>query len=323
MNGSTFSDGASWNADDSSETATVTLTSSTAGTSVVTLAKIDASTGVKSSFGTVTITWVAATTLDLASIQVSTLPGDDTANCTVANKANAAHNSVTSVPASDQTNDAAADVDLCVIALNGAGAAKTGVSISVAVAGVGLVAGAAVASSSSDADGLHQANITGSLVSGSGVFNVTVTSANGDGTTTTTKTGSVTVSFRDSKASTIVLTQSVVAIDEAAGATTVATYSIKDKNSATIAGGSTGALLADSDIASTTTIDVAGETDATAVVAVGSALTVTALGAASSGTGTITVDCAATTYEKIEIWMQLESDAVKSNKITVYCTQAV
>jgi len=282
-----------------------------------------ANNGVMTLVETHSIAFVASNTRDLTSIQVTTLPGNDADDCTVANKANADHNSITYDEAADQTNGDADSVDLCVLALDGNGAAKTGVNITVVVDGVGLIGGAAVASSAADADGIYQGNITGSLVAGTGKFNVTVTSTSVDGVTVISKTGSATVTFGDSKAASVVLTQTVGALDEGAAATTVATYTIKDGKGAVIAGGATGNLLADSDVASTTVIDVAGEEDATAAVAVGTAATVTTLGAQTANTGTITVDCAATTYEKITIWMHLESNTVASNKIVVFCTQAI
>ncbi len=282
-----------------------------------------ANNGVMTLVETHSIAFVASNTRDLTSIQVSTLPGNDADDCTVANKANADHNSIIYDEASDQTNNDADSVDLCVIALDGNGSAKTGVNITVVVDGVGLIGGAAVASSAADADGIFQGNITGSLIAGTGKFNVTVTSTSVDGVTSISKTGSATVTFGDSKAASVTLTQTVGALDEGAAATTVATYTIKDSKGAIIAGGATGNLLADSDIASTLVVDAAGEEDATAGIAVGQAATVTALGAQTANTGTITVDCAASTYEKITIWMHLESNTVASNKIVVYCTQAI
>ena len=84
-----------------------------------------------------------------------------------------------------------------------------------------------------------------------------------------------------------------------------------------MAGGATGNLLVDSDIASTLTVDAAGEEDAAATV------TATASSVAADGTetkGTISVDCATGQYEKLSIWLHFETNTVPSNKITVYCT---
>jgi hypothetical protein len=300
----------------------IVLTSAAASTATVTLFQYSAS-GIRTVIETHKVSFLAASTTDLTSVQVSTLPGNDANDCTVANKANTDHNSITYDEASDQTNGDADSADLCVLALDGNGSAKTGVNITVVIDGVGLIGGAAVASSAADADGIFQGNITGSLVAGTGKFNVTVTSTAADGVTTITKTGSATMTFGDSKAASVTLTQTVGAIDEAEGATTVATYTIRDGKSSIIAGGATGNLLADSDVSSTAVIDEAGEEDATAAVAVGAAATVTTLGAQTANTGTITVDCAATTYEKITIWMHLETNTVASNKIVVFCTQAI
>jgi hypothetical protein len=331
-NGTTgdFSAGASWTTASvtTSGTATLTLNSSTAGTQTVSVTRIDATTGSPVAVSSLTVTWTAATSLNLTTLQVSTLPGDDSGNCTVANKANVAHNSVTRVAASDVANDSATDADICVIALDGNGIAKTLSSLSVTTAGPGLVALTALGgsaattyglgSASADLDGQAQFNTAGSLLSGATTFLVTAKALTTDGVTSTTLTGSVTVNFIDSKVATATLTQLKFALDDGEAAVAVANFELTDKATQKMAGGATSNLLVDSDIASTLVVDAAGETDSSAGVTVSTATSVSASGTVTKGV--ISVDCTATAYEKLTIWMHFESNTVPSNKITVFCT---
>jgi hypothetical protein len=308
--------------------ATLTLQSSTAGTQTVSITKIDATTGSPVAVSSLTVTWTAATSLNLTTLQVSTLPGNANGNCTVANKASVDHNSVTRVAASDVTNSAADDADICVIAMNGNGTAMTLSSLTVATAGPGLVALTAVggsaattyglASVSADLDGEATFNTAGSLISGATTYLVTAKALTTDGVTSTTLTGSVTVNFIDSKVATATLTQLKYALDDGAAITAVANFVLADKAKLSMAGGATSNLLVDSDAASTLVVDAAGETDASAAVTVSTATSVAADGTVTKGV--ISVDCSATAYEKLTIWMHFESNTVPSNKITVYCT---
>jgi len=325
-----FSVGAKWTTvtNTTPHAATFTLQSASAGTQTVSITKIDATTGSPVAVTSVTVTWTAATSLNLTTLQVSTLPGDDSGNCTVANKANAAHNSVTRVAASDVTNSAADDADICVIAMNGNGVAMTLSSLSIGTAGPGLVALTAVGGSaattyglgsvSADLDGQAQFNTAGSLISGATTYLVTAKALTTDGVTSTTLTGSVTVNFIDSKVATATLTQLKYALDDGAASTAVANFELADKAKQSMAGGATSNLLVDSDVASTLVVDAAGETDASAAVTVSTATSVAADGTVTKGV--ISVDCTATAYEKLTIWMHFESNTVPSNKITVYCT---
>ena len=331
-NGTTgdFSAGAKWTTAGvtTSGTATFTLQSTTAGTQTVRVTKIDATTGSPVAVTSVTVTWSAATSLNLTSLQVSVLPGNDAANCTVANKANAAHNSVTRVAATDVSNGGADDADICVIAMNGNGTAMTLSSLTVGTAGPGLVGLTALggtapttyglASVSADLDGQAQFNTVGSLISGATTYLVTAKALNADGVTYTTLTGTASVAFVDSKVAKATLTQLKYALDDGDAATAVANFVLEDKSKLAMAGGATSNLLVDSDIASTLVVDEAGETDASAAVTVSTATSVAADGTVTKGV--ISVDCTATAYEKLTIWMHYETNTVASNKITVYCT---
>jgi len=331
-NGTTgdFSAGAKWTTatNTTPHQGTFVLQSATAGTQTVSVTKIDATTGSPVVVTSVTVTWTAATSLNLTSLQVSILPGDDSGNCTVANKANAAHNSVTRVAATDQTNSAASDADICVIAMNGNGTIKALTSLTIGTAGPGLVgiqdigaAGATtygLASVSADVDGQAQFNTAGSLISGNTTYLVSAKALNADGTTYTTLTGTVSVAFVDSVVAKATVTQLKYALDDGAAATAVANFVLEDKSKLAMAGGATSNLLVDSDAASTLVVDAAGETDATAAVTVSTATSVAADGTVTKGV--ISVDCSATAYEKLTIWMHFESNTVPSNKITVYCT---
>ena len=91
-----FSAGAKWTtvAVTTPHTATLTLQSTTAGTQTVSITKIDAATGSPVAVTSVTITWNAATALNLTTLQVSTLTDArmTAGDCTIANKAVAGHN---------------------------------------------------------------------------------------------------------------------------------------------------------------------------------------------------------------------------------------
>jgi hypothetical protein len=302
---------------DDDDNNSIVLTSAVAATATVTLFQFSA-TGLRTVIETHKVTWVAPTTLDLASVHTSLITDANAgANCTVANKANADNQSTYY----DVVGGSAAT--LCIIALSGAGTAKTGADITVTTAGPGLVAGAAVAASAADADGIHTLAITNNGLAGTATFNVSISSLNQDGVTKTVKTSSISMIFGDSKAASVELTQTVGALDESADATAVASFSVKDANKNPIAKADDDAasLVVDSDVASTLVVDVAGEEDATAAVVIATASSVSAAGVETKGT--ISVDCSATVLEKITIKMHLEDNTVASNTITVYCTQAV
>jgi len=303
---------------DNDDNNSIVLTSAVAATATVTVFQFSAS-GLRTVVETHKVTWVAPETLNLASIHTSLITdADAAANCTVANKGTANNQSTYY----DVVGGAGA-ATLCIIALSGAGTAKTGADITVTTAGPGLIAGAAVAASAADADGIHTLAITNNGLAGTATFNVSISSLNQDGLTRTVKTSTISMTFGDTKAASVVLTQTVGALDESAGATAVASFTVKDANSNTIAkADDNGAsLVVDSDVASTLVVDVAGESDATAAVVIETASSVAASGTATAGT--ISVDCSATVLEKITIKMHLEDNTVASNTITVFCTQAV
>jgi len=303
---------------DSDDNNSIVLTSAVAATATVTVFQFS-TTGLRTVIETHKVTWVAPETLNLASIHTSLITdANAAANCTVANKGTADNQSTYY----DVVGGAGA-ATLCIIALSGAGTAKTGADITVTTTGPGLIAGAAVAASAADADGIHTLAITNNGLAGTATFNVSISSLNQDGLTRTVKTSTISMTFGDTKAASVVLTQTVGALDESAGATAVASFTVKDANSNTIAkADDNGAsLVVDSDVASTLVVDVAGESDATAAVVIETASSVAASGTATAGT--ISVDCSATVLEKITIKMHLEDNTVASNTITVYCTQAV
>ena len=303
---------------DSDDNNSIILTSAVAATATVTVFQFS-TTGLRTVVETHKVSWVAPETLDLASIHTSLITDANAAgSCTVANKADA-NNQTTYY---DVVGGAGA-ASLCIIAINGAGVAKTGTNITVTTTGPGLIAGAAVGASAADADGIHVLAITNNGIAGTATFNVSISSLNQDGLTSTVKTSTISMTFGDTKAASVALTQSVVAIDEAADATVVASFSVKDSNLKPIAKADDNAasLVIDSDVSSTVVVDEAGEEDATAAVVIATASSVSAAGTETAGT--ISVDCSATVLEKITIKMHLEGDTVASNTITVYCTQAV
>jgi hypothetical protein len=303
---------------DTDDNNSIVLTSAVAATATVTVFQFSVA-GLRTVIETHKVTWVAPETLNLASIHTSLITDANAAgSCTVANKADA--NNVSTYY--DVVGGAGA-ASLCIIALSGAGTAKTGTNITVTTTGPGLIAGAAVAASAADADGIHVLAITNNGLAGTATFNVSISSLNQDGLTSTVKTSTISMKFGDTVAASVALTQSVGAIDEAADATVVATFSVKDSNLNPIAKADDDAasLVVDSDVASTLVVDAAGEEDATAAVVIATASSVSSAGTETAGT--ISVDCSATVLEKITIKMHLEDDTVASNTITVYCTQAV
>jgi hypothetical protein len=295
----------------------IVLTSAVASTATVTLFQYNAS-GIRTVIETHKVIWLAANTTDLASVHISTIADASVgADCTVASK---------DVTTNHVTRDVAASgsaATLCVIALDGNGAAKTGTTITVTAVGSATFGGAAVGSSVADADGIYTAAaITANGIPGTGTFTATVTSTNADGTANT-KTASTTMSFAGATAKTATLTQTVFALDESAAKTNVATFSVKDTAGLAIvkADDNATSLVIDSDFASTSVIDVAGEEDAEATVVIESASSVSVLGVETQGT--ISVTCSATKLEQITIKMHLEDNTVASNTITVWCTEAI
>ena len=309
------------------ETHEFTLTSAVAGTQTLTFTPIVAG-GIPGLSKTVTITWGAATSLNLTTLQVSTLT--DAANtagdCSVANKDAATHNGLVRSTASTVTDSGS----ICILAMNGAGAAKTLSSLTITSTGPGLVGGAAgdtpgsfgLAGASTDLDGVADFEVAGSGIPGVATYAVSAKSLNADGVTSTTLTGSVKITFVGSVVGSVTIDQATAgkfALDADDSAEVVATFSLKDTGSSLMAGGATSNLLVDSDIASTLTVDAAGEEDASAAVTVSQASSVSGAGVETKGE--ISVDCVAGKYEKLTIWMHFESNTVPSNKITVYCTE--
>jgi len=316
INGSTLSDGFTFNPQDFDETVTVSLTASAAGTQVVSVRTLDAVSGLYTAVAKVTVTWTVASTLDLSSIVVKIIADGDAGNCTVAG--------VAALTAVSYDTSAGSAATLCVVALNGAGAAKTGTTITVlskAPATIGG-AGAGVVTSVADADGLFTAAIDGNAVGGSGTFDVSVVSTNADATTKTL-TAAPAMSFAKSTAASVVLTQTAFAIDDDAAATAVISFTVKDSNGITIAkaNDTAASLVIDSDVSSSATISKAGETDATATVAITTASSVSSAGTATSGV--ISLTCSNGVYEAITVKMHLVSNTVASNALTVYCTESL
>jgi hypothetical protein len=312
--------------DDAADVHTFTLTSAVAGTQTLTFTPI-ASTGAPGSPKSVTITWGAATSLNLTTLQVSTLTDarETAGDCSVANKAVDGHNGLVRSPASTVSDSGS----ICILAMNGAGAVKSLSSLTITSTGPGLVGAAdgdspssyGLAGAATGLTGEAAFNVAGSGVAGIATYSVSAKSLNADGVTSTTLTGSVKVTFVGSAVASATIDQATAgkyALADSADATVVASFSLKDSGTSVMAGGATGNLLVDSDIASTLTVDAAGEEDAAATVTVSQASSVAADGTETKGT--ISVDCATGQYEKLSIWLHFESNTVPSNKITVYCT---
>jgi hypothetical protein len=312
INGTSFADGLTFTSSDTDEVLTVATTSAKTGSQVVTVRTLAAGTGLYTSVAKITITWVASSALDLASVVVKTVADANAGDCTVAGIADVATVSYDTSAGSAAT--------ICVVALNGSGTAKTGATVTILSKAPATFAGAGVASSVADADGLFNAAITGNGVGGTGTFDVSVSATNQDGTTKTV-TGTASMSFGKSTAASVVLTQTVVALDDDAAKTAVISFAVKDSNGVLIAKADDNgtSLVVDSDVSSSTTIDEAGEEDATATVVIESASSVASTGTGTSGT--ISLTCTDGVYEKITVKMHLESNTVASNTLTIYCTE--
>jgi hypothetical protein len=228
---------------------------------------------------------------------------------------------IAAVAASTRTYISATAADdsaaICVQARNGLDALITNeVDVTITSNGVGNVNTAAVsAAATDDPDGVIAASLGGNGLAGIGTYTITISDDSGS----ITKTASVT--FAGATAGSVSLSQTVFALDDDAALTEVASFTVLDTKGSVIAKADDDAasLVVDSDIASTLVVDVAGEEDAAATVAINSASSVTALGVHT--TGKIAVTCVNGSYEKITIKMHLASNTVASNTITVYCTE--
>jgi trimeric autotransporter adhesin len=271
-----------------------------AGSVVINVQSFNATTGIRETVATGTVTFGSAAALDIATVEVygvsnGTCAGTETA-------------STITYAAKDNSSG----LGICVITKNGAGSAIAS-SLSIVGNGTGLIGGAAVAALTT-ADGSDHFAVTGNGLSGTGKFTVTATDVNKK-----VATGSIDIRFFDSVAS-IVITQTKWGLlnGDANDNTAIATFSAKDKNGFPVAFGTAGAsnLVVDSDVASTQTIAVAGDNDSSATETL-AASTVSALGVETAGT--ITVDVSST-FEKVTLKIHNSTNTVPSNTITFHST---
>jgi len=284
----------------------VEVTRADAGSVTINVQTFNATTGIRETVATGTVTFGSATALDIATVTVygvsnGTCSGSETAS---------------SITYASKT--ASSGLGICVITKNGAGSAIAA-SLAVVGNGIGLVSGAAVASNA-NGDGSDHFAVTGNGLSGTAKFTVTATDAN-----LKVATGSIEIKFFDSVAS-IVITQKVWGIKDADAndndnTKPLATFSAKDKNGFPVAFGTAGAgdLVVDSDVASTQTIAKAGDNDSSATETL-AASTVSALGVETAGTITVNVSA---TAEKVTLKIHNSDNTIPSNTITYYSTTDV
>ena len=281
----------------------VDVTRADAGSVTIKVEEFNATTGIRETVATGTVTFGSATALDIASVTVYG----------VAN--NTCDSTITASTTTYVSKTAASGIHLCIVSKNGAGTIVPA-ALAVVGNGTGLVGGAAVASVAiGSSDGTDSLAITGNGLSGTGKFTVTATDANSK-----VATGSIEIKYFDSVAS-IAITQTKWGIKDGVASydnTSIATFSAKDKNGFPVAFGTAGAgdLVVDSDVASTQTIAKAGDNDSSATETL-AASTVSALGVETAGT--ITVDVSST-MEKVTLKIHNSDNTVPSNTITFFAT---
>ena len=308
--GTSIANGATWTTGTGAGVGTFAVTSAAAGTQVVTIQSLSTSTGLYTTVGTLTVTWVAATSTDLGSVAGYTQAIGTTCDGTVA------ATTIGSVGYLDSTG-----IELCVVLKNAAGSAYTrSTAISVVGNGIGKVNDNAVAATAAVTAGYQEYVIKGNALSGKASFTVTATTTNADGTTSNTKTTVVPViSNGDFTAITLANLKSSIANS---GATTgVIDYAATDKDAqaAAVDLGSGATWYVESD-KGTSPVTSTATNNSSATVASAAADTITAATGASADAGRATVTAGAT-YEKLTIWVTKKNAAgatITSNKVTVY-----
>jgi hypothetical protein len=310
--GTNFSGGISWSEPSAGETLTVKATAAAAGTSTITVSKIGANSA-RVNLATLTITWVAATSTDLASV------------ATYLRATNTCDSTVTASNVSSM-NYTGSTLYLCVAAKNAAPAAYTQNTASVAVIGNGtaLIGGAAV-NSTTTSSGYAVFTITSSGISGTATFNVSVSATGQDAVTTVTKTASASLPVTGHFTSiTLANEKSSIATG---GDTGVLSYTGNDKDgNLAIVNLTTGANWYVESDKGTTAVSSTNKNNSSATLGNEAADTIQrTTGSAAADTGRVDVT-AATAYEKLTIWVEKTNGLgvkVTSNKVVVYISTAV
>jgi len=309
--GTAIANGATWTTTNATAgTATIAVTAAAAGTQVVTIQSLDVATGLYTTVASLTITWVAATSTDLASVSGYTQAIGTTCDGTVS------ATTVGSVNYLDATG-----IELCVVLKNASGAAYTrSTSISVVGNGIGKVNDNAVAATAGVVLGYQDYVIKGNALSGKASFTVTATTTNADGTTANTKTTVVPV-VSNGDFTAITLANLKASIANSVGTTGVIDYAATDAqaNAAAVDLSASATWYVESD-KSTTAVTSTLPNNSSATVASGAAETITAATGASADSGRVTVTAGAA-YEKLTIWVTKKNAAgttITSNKVTVF-----
>jgi hypothetical protein len=318
VNGVSFADGAKWTPSATTNDATVKLTSATVGTSVVTIAKIAATTGVRSTVATLTITWASGTNTNLASLSAVFLAHNGTCNyAATATKTSISYNS---------GNGAL----LCIKATNAAGTAYTQNAPTIAVIGNGITSltsgKTAVDAPSMGTDGVVDVLVNPNGLSGKATYTITASATNADGLTTSTQSLTATLNVYGAF-TTITLANVKASILHSGGQASPISAVATDKDGfATPLDWSTvtETVWVESD-KGTTAVSADAPDNASASAAAGVNNGVDEATGKSDDLGTITVTPTSSKYEKLTIWVSGKNAlgaTVTSNKVVVFVSTA-
>jgi hypothetical protein len=310
-NGSTYGDGFSVTGATAADDTTVTLTSATAGTSVLTAYSLSGTTGVRTTIATLTITWTAASALDLGSAKAYVLANGATCNASTA---------ASTVGSMNYALASGSALVLCVVLKDNSSATFTGTAtVNVVGNGIGQVAGAAVYSSTTST-GYKSIAIYGNGLPGTATYAISASATNADATTATKTASASVIANGDFTALTLsVAKKSIVA---SAATTGVLGYSAVDTkgNAAAVDLQSGAKWYISSDKSTDALTSTAPNNSSTAAAATGAA-GITAATGASDAAGLVTLTPTAATYEKLSIYVTKTNAAgvtITSNKVEVY-----
>jgi hypothetical protein len=319
VNGVSFADGAKWTPSDDTKIATVKLTSATVGTSIVTIAKIAATTGVRSQVATLTITWASGTNTNLASVSA----------VMVATQGACTYAAVAGVASINYLNGSAY---LCIKATNGAGTAYTQNEPTIAVIGNGITSltsnKTAVTAPSMGTDGFQDVLINANALSGKATYTISASATNADGLTTSTQTVTATLNVHGTF-TTLTLANVNASILHSGGAVSPISIVATDKDAipTTLNWGTdieeTIWIESDKGTKAVSADAPSNTTSTTAAAGANAGLTATG---ASDALGRIQVTPTSSKYEKLTIWVSGKNAAgatITSNKVVVFVSTNV
>jgi hypothetical protein len=286
---------------------TISVNSNVAGTQTLTATTYDAS-GTPGTTYTATITWVAGSSVDAATVKAFVLANGATCDGT----------QTASTQGSMSTSSSASALVLCVSVHTAAPALWTRGTATYTVIGngIGQAEGAAVYSGTSTS-GYKAIAIKGNGLAGTSKFDITVSTTNADATTNT-KTASVSlINYGDFTTITLAnLKKSIAASTGTAAITYSGTDSAKNQTAFSLSGAT---WYVESD-KGTVAVSSTAPNNSSATIANTTAAGITALTGASDALAVATIT-AGSAYEKLTIWATKANAAgttITSNKIVVY-----